>query len=62
MRVMKGTNDMPTTQLNSIDPESVEQIIFLLQAISGSLIEITWILKTIFVMFLVFTAWKLVRK
>lgn len=62
MRVMKGTNDMPTTQLNSIDPESVEQIIFLLQAISGSLIEITWIMKTIFVMFLIFSAWRLVRK
>ena len=59
---MKGTNDMPTTQLNSIDPESVEQIIFLLQAISGSLIEITWIMKTIFVMFLIFSAWRLVRK
>lgn len=62
MRVMKGTNDMPTTQLNSLDPEKVEQIIFLLQAISGSLIEITWIMKTIFVMFLIFSAWRLVRK
>lgn len=62
MQVMKGMSDMPPAQLNAIDPEKVERIIFLLEAISGSLIEITWVMKTIFVMFMVFTAWKLVRK
>lgn len=45
-----------------ITPEQVEKIIFLLQSISGSLIEITWLAKTVFVMFLVFSAWRLIRK
>lgn len=45
-----------------IDPEKLDYIIFLLEAISGSLIEITWIAKAMFVIFIVLSAWRLVRK
>lgn len=62
MQDMRGMNDMPPVQVNAVDTEKIERIIYLLEAVSGSLIEITWIFKTIFVMFIIFTAWKLVRK
>jgi len=46
----------------AIDPERIEYMIFLLEAISGSLIEITWIAKAFLVIFIVLSAWRLVRK
>lgn len=56
---MKGRNDMPDMVLTQ---ENADYIIFLLEAISGALIEITWILKAALVLFFVFKAWGLVRK
>lgn len=55
---MRGMNNMNTL----VDPEKIDYIVFLLEAISGSLIEIVWIAKATFVIFIVLSAWKLVRK
>lgn len=55
-------NEELPVEFNAVDPEQIERIVFLLEAVSGSLIEIAWLLKTLFVIFLVFNAWRLVRK
>lgn len=55
---MRGPNDMKMI----MDPEKLDYIILLLEAISGSLIEITWIAKSALVIFIALSAWRLVRK
>ena len=42
--------------------QKLDKITFLLESISGALIEITWVLKATFVIFIVLSAWRLVRR
>lgn len=57
---------VPTTdELNNLDTlqeTDLTEVLNSLEIITGVLYEISWIIKFAIVMYIIFTAWKLVRK